>query len=227
MRLEEKHKEFAVKGFSQFMKLSEVVAAFMDEFHDEIMDICDIKLETEDEFIDRYINEHKYFYATDIEWELEPEFAEADAPGAYIETVQKMEKKARKHLAARLRRFNINHQQFPNKYRDLFNKTRDEYIAKYKCNNLHHLDILSDELGALYGYAKTKAYQEGDVKYISLSHQILKTAVTAATLAAQNNTLQNADTEEMESIEDTSTKYNREYADLEDVDPRNVIVIPT
>ncbi|MCG9126244.1 hypothetical protein JT359_01465 [Candidatus Poribacteria bacterium] len=216
MRLEEKHKIFAVKGFAQFMKLSEIVASFMDKFDDEIMQICDINLETEEQFFERFVAEQSIVYYNDG-LDLGIQDAEDHAPSAYAETVRKMQKKASKHISARLRRFNINHRQFPNKYTDLFNKTRDLYIAKYKCNNLHQLDILSDELGTLYGLAKSRAFEEGDAKYIALTHQILKTAATSSALAAQYNEQQDAAIQQMESIEDSQNHKDDSTEESEDI----------
>ena len=214
MRLEEKHKIFAVKGFAQFMKLSEIVASFMDKFDDEIMQICDINLETEEQFFERFVAEQSIKYYNEG-LDLGIQDAEDHAPSAYAETVRKMQKKASKHISARLRRFNINHRQFPNKYTDLFNKTRDLYIAKYKCNNLHQLDILSNELGTLYGLAKSRAFEEGDAKYIALTHQILKTAATSSALAAQYNEQQDAAIQQMESIEDSQNHEDDSTEDSE------------
>ena len=55
MRLQEKHKEFVVQGYASFMPRTEIVDAFMEEFNDEIYQLCtDDTPSTVDEHLKKY-----------------------------------------------------------------------------------------------------------------------------------------------------------------------------
>ena len=87
----------------------------------------------------------------------------------------------KRDISNQLRRFNIIHPRFPNKYRDLFNQTREQHFNKYRGENLGTSDNIRKELETLHGYVKQAIFQEQDpkeaMKHINLAHQILKTLV--------------------------------------------------
>ena len=99
----------------------------------------------------------------------------------YQEALRYHHEKVKTELSNQLRRLNITHRQFPKKYRDLFNQTREQYFNDYRCENLGTDDNVLKELETLHGYVKQLLFQETQpkeaLKYVNLSHHILKTIV--------------------------------------------------
>ena len=97
------------------------------------------------------------------------------------------------NLSDRLRRLNITHRQFPEKYRDLFNQTRKEYFLSYRAENLQNSDNVILELETLYGYVKQRIFEEVNskeaMKHVNLAHNILKTIATCNTSNAKQEVL--------------------------------------
>ena len=87
----------------------------------------------------------------------------------------------KQEVSNQLRRLNITHPRFPNKYRDLFNQSREHYFNEYRGESLGIADNVLRELEILLGYAKQCIFQEKKqtdaMKFITLAHQILKTTV--------------------------------------------------
>ncbi len=86
---------------------------------------------------------------------------------------------------------NITHPRFPNKYRDLFNQTREQHFNKYRGENLGTSENIRKELETLHGYVKQAIFQEQDpkeaMKHINLAHQILKTLVACNAINADQD----------------------------------------
>ncbi len=212
MKLKEKHKQFVVKSFACFMKLTDIVDAFTEEFEDELptpqipeminideflsQPLDDEWLHTRAQFIARYIKEHaKAFeaeYGKDTDKKLNESALAAFNEGIKSEYMANHrrqlnkaradhEKQLRQNLFNQFRRLDINHRQFPEKYRDLFNQTRDEFCANYRTLKLTTSASIAQELETLYGYQKQRIFQAEDseeaTKHVALAHQILKTLV--------------------------------------------------
>ena len=212
MKLKEKHKQFVVKSFACFMKLTDIVDAFIEEFEDELPPLGisetpnideimaeplnDSELHSRSEFIAAYLKKHlKAFdekYGKDADDKLnESALAAFDVyrEGRYIRNYKLYytreradhERQLRQELFNQFRRLNINHRQFPEKYRDLFNQTREEFCANYRNLNLTTSANIAQELETLYGYQKQCIFQAEDTdeatKHVTLAHQILKTLV--------------------------------------------------
>ena len=222
MKLKEKHKQFVVKSFASFMKLTDIVDAFIEEFEDELppLGIPDIpsidqimaeplddsELRSRSEFIAMYVKKNlKAFdekYGKDTDEKLNASalaaFNERRAD-RYIKNYQiyfnqeraAYEKQLRQDLFNQFRRLDINHRQFPEKYRDLFNQTREQYCASYRVPDLTNPESLARELETLYGYQKQRLFQgesQGEItKHIALAHQILKTLVACNALNAEQD----------------------------------------
>ena len=96
------------------------------------------------------------------------------------------EEELRKSLFNRFRRFDIDHRQFPDKYRALFNETRDEFCANYRIPDLNVPENVVRELETLYGYQKQVIFQQKNstevMNHVNLAHQILKTIITCNAL---------------------------------------------
>ena len=212
MRLKEKHKQFVVKSFACFMKLTDIVDAFIEEFEDELPllgipempnideimaePLDDSELHSRSEFITMYVRKNlkafdeKYGKETDEKLNASALAAfNARRQDKYIKNYQTYfnqeravhQKQIRQDLFNQFRRLDITHRQFPEKYRDLFNQTRDEFCANYRVPDLTSPESLARELETLYGYQKQRIFQvdsQGEItKHIALAHQILKTLV--------------------------------------------------
>ena len=222
MRLKEKHKQFVVKSFACFTKLTDIVDTFIEEFEDELptpktpemanvdeflsQPLSDEWLHTRAQFIDRYIRKHaKTFdaeYGKDADEKLNEsahaafkEQLKSECIASYREQLNEArvdhEKQLRQDLFNQFRRLDITHRQFPEKYRDLFNQTRDQYCANYRTSNLTIPANIARELEILYGYQKQCLFQaeypEEATKHVTLAHQILKTLVACNALNAEQD----------------------------------------
>lgn len=191
MKLQEKHKEFAVKCFARFMTRSEVVDAFIEEFSDDLpqpptLTECTVEYKWDIYFdslspeeLDKIAdNEGPDDEMPDIELSVEQK---KEVYGEYQEARNYHNEKVKTEISNQLRRLNITHRQFPKKYRDLFNQTREQYFNDYQCENPGTDDNILKELETLHGYVKQLLFQETHpkeaLKYVNLSHQILKTIV--------------------------------------------------
>ena len=87
----------------------------------------------------------------------------------------------RENLCNRFRRLNIDHRQFPDKYKGLFHKTRDEFCANYRVPDLNVPENVAQELETLYRFQKQCIFQHRNSKdvmqHVTLAHQILKTII--------------------------------------------------
>ena len=222
MKLEEKHKEFVIKHFARFMKLTDIVDAFMEEFEEdlpqiELEEIPDLDeliaepleaefLQEKYDFIEAFIEEHKEeyqeIYGDEAKQELDAEALTAFEQKHRLNCIEVVKffsdaaesdliahkKEIRENLFNRFRRLNINHSQFPKKYRTLFQKTRNEYCENYRIQSLNNPQNLATELETLYGYQKQLIFQGGSpkevTKYLNAAHQILKTVLAHNALNA-------------------------------------------
>ena len=221
MQLQEKHKEFAVISFAQFMTRKEVTIAFIEEFVDDLPKpptfpetTSGLKQNTniEDEIdrdryikrkIDHYLMNYRHTYGDNATMKFEedkPKIIEqikkqyaqeienqhnAELNKLLEEHSVKVElyyKDIKAKLSDQLKRYNITHREFPQKYRELFNKTRNEYLINYRNQAQQNDNNVVHELETLYGFVKEHVFQSRDPKYatanIRLAHTILKTIAT-------------------------------------------------
>ncbi len=89
-----------------------------------------------------------------------------------------------KELSNQLRRLNITHTQFPEKYRKLFNESRDAFLKGKRDNNMTDAGLAQDdniqqELETIYGHVKNLVFSEKEpkevLKHVNTAHGILKT----------------------------------------------------
>ena len=222
MKLKEKHKQFVVISFARFMKLTDIIDAFIEEFEDELPPLGipetlnvdaimaeplnDSELRSRSEFIAAYLKKNlkafdeKYGKETDKKLN-ESALAAFDVYRKdryiknyrlhYIQERATHERELRQELFNQFRRLDINHRQFPEKYRDLFNQTRDEFCANYRTLNLTTSANIAQELETLYGHQKQCLFQAEDseeaTKHVTLAHQILKTLVTCNAINAEQD----------------------------------------
>ena len=222
MQLKEKHKQFVVKSFACFMKLTDIVDAFIEEFEDELPipkipeipsidqimaePLDDSELRSRSEFIAMYVRQNlkafdeKYGKETDEKLNASAlaAFNERRAD-KYIKNYQiyfnqeraAHEKQLRQDLFNQFRRLDITHRQFPEKYRDLFNQTREQYCANYRTLKLTTSANIAQELETLYGFQKQRIFEAEDpeeaTKHVALAHQILKTLVACNAINAEQD----------------------------------------
>ncbi len=222
MKLEEKHKVFVVEHFARFMKLTDIVEAFMEEFEEDLppfkgAEICSVQelfeglLEIDEdgekqEFIEKFIEAHteefQEAYGDEADQKLNARALEeyeddrqAEARNYHNQLQREAEEGRQRHLKDlqqnlfnRFRRLDIDHPQFPKKYRALFQKTRKEYCENYRIQALSNPQNLATELETLYGYQKQLIFQGGSpkevTKHLNSAHQILKTVLAHNALNA-------------------------------------------
>ncbi|RKU15131.1 hypothetical protein C6500_20775 [Candidatus Poribacteria bacterium] len=160
----------------------------------------EIKLEFIDDFIEehREIFEEKYGDKAD---EMLKEQALEDYDFEYLQDYTNARDKLRnqiltthkellrENLFNRFRRLDINHGQFPDKYKALFKDTRDEFGKNYRIPDLSVMENVVRELEILYGYEKQHILQQSNskdvTKHMNLAHQILKTIIACNAIDAK------------------------------------------
>lgn len=98
-------------------------------------------------------------------------------PDEYHHQVELHWQKVRENLRNQLRRYDINHQEFPQKYRELFNQKRKEYILNYIVEDMQASDSIVQELEALYGYVRQSIFgmtpSDKTIKNVQLAQKLL------------------------------------------------------
>ncbi|MDE0316934.1 MAG: hypothetical protein OXM61_18800 [Candidatus Poribacteria bacterium] len=251
MKFEEKHKQFAVKCFAQFMTRKEVTDAFLTEFADDLpppppMQELPIlhgnqEQHDNDQSIEEQLDKDEYFavsfdelkekydylYGNESDNKFNQDFPKLQEQ-IEIEYAQLIEQKRNKlhtqhlteyqnqvdehqrnikiEISSQIRRLNITHSKFPQKYRELFNQTRNEYLGRYRNEDLKNDDNVTIELETLYGYIKQQIFQVSDKKdattNVRLAHNILKTIVTH-NLITQNEPIEDTKPHDTKALTDT------------------------
>lgn len=206
MRLQEKHKEFVVRGYACFMARTEIVDAFMEEFNDEIYQLCTDDTPSEGKY-DTTVDEHlkKYGIPATAAEMTERELVHANESFnsfGFKQELRAARNNAKEKLSARFRRLNITHPQFPEKYRALFHQTREEYLANYRTAPLSIPENVILELEILYKLTKELAFEKRDLKSITQAAQILKTIAACNALNEQPN-IQDVTPQDIKALQDT------------------------
>lgn len=170
IRLKEEHKVFVVKGFAKFMSLNEITHEFIIEFDTECYELCGKEFITLEEYSKLFAEE--YSREKQI---MDDDRFEKLVKTQYVKRIQEDSLHLSDFLAVKFRRLNITHPQFPKKYRELFNNTREEYLINYRTDNLPTKANILAQLDVLFGYTKNLAFEENNVRQLALAHQILKT----------------------------------------------------
>ena len=116
-------------------------------------------------------------------------------------------KKVKSDLSDQLRRYNITHPKFPKKYRNQFNKLRQEYYHNYYHNQSNQThDTVNKELKTLYGLAKERAFQKQEpehaIKHLDIAHNLLKTIVAYNAINPNNQEAIQTETEPTKQLTD-------------------------
>ena len=123
------------------------------------------------------------------DWYEIPELTEDDVEEAreryddfYKQQAEEHHQQTKRNISRQLRRLNIVHRQFPEKYRALFNQAREQYFDDYRGDTLAISENVLKELEILIGYVKQCIFEEENqtdaMKFMTLAHQIMKTVIT-------------------------------------------------
>ncbi len=223
MKLQEHHKEFAVKCFAKYMQRSDVADAFMLEFEHDLPkpppppeppnpeeEIAGAEYEfSKNEYVKnktgqicwRYLitygidadihyqkNEayyiEKFKLEFDKEWQKEREKMYQEQLSEYQLILDNHYMQIHKELSNQLRRLNITHTQFPEKYRQLFNESREAFLKGKRDDNMTDVGLTNDEniqqeLEIIFGHVKNLMFLEKEpkevLKHVDMAHGILKT----------------------------------------------------
>ncbi len=153
MKLQDKHREFAVKCYAKFMNTNATIDAFKEEFKDDIPKPAPLQQQQD-------INQ-------------------------YHQEVKQHQRDIKNQLYYQLRRYDITHNEFPKKYRELFHQIRKEYLTCYLLEQLQDEDTITNELETIYGFIKQRLFQninsERTTENVKLAHSLLKTIATIKT----------------------------------------------
>ena len=233
MKLDEKHKQFAVRCFARFMTRTEVVEAFLEEFADDLPPPPELEQVTQEEFqevyegetirnirkreeeiaeiLEEYKEEYREIYGDEASTKFEEDrdtlqeksrqewykrdwlhFCREERLDHQVEVEEHFEE-TKQAISNQLRRLNITHPRFPNKYRDLFNQAREHYFNEYRGESLGISENVLKELEILLGYAKQCIFQEENqtdaMKFMILAHQIMKTVVAHNAISGKQDVL--------------------------------------
>ncbi len=223
MKLQDHHREFAVKCFAEYMQRSDVAHAFMQEFEHDLpkpppppeLPNCEEEIagveyqfsknefvknkmdEIKSRYFDMYgIDSHikrekdeayyieKFKLEFDKEWKKEREKMHEEQLSEYQLILENHYMQIHKELSNQLRRLNIMHKQFPEKYRKLFNESRDAFLKSKRDNNITDVGLTQDdniqqELETIFGHVKYLMFSEKEpkeiLKHVDRAHAILKT----------------------------------------------------
>ena len=210
MKLQEEHKEFVVKGYACFMKPSEILNNFMIAFASHIAEafLEGRAGELEKEAVEEILRKKDHFTEVHYLKDHEPNIYQFDLYKTIttkkgiqqrrqvfvnwkmiIAQINRYNKILRGKCENNFRRLNITHPQFPQKYRTLFNETREQYLASYRTASLSLPENLILELEFLYGLTKELVIEKRDLKYITQASQILKTIAACNAVNQQEQPL--------------------------------------
>ena len=231
MKLQENHKEFAVRCYAKYMKTIDIVDAFMEKFQHDLpqpppepeppnyeQEVTGIDYQfNRDEFIAKNMEnvEKRYIktygdqagkkleedseklieeFGNDFEkdWEKVRQRKRNEQMDKYETEVNNYNRSLKNNLSNQLRRLNITHTQFPEKYRQLFNQTRSEFFQSHINEDLLNNKNIRHELEIIYGYVKNLIFQEKTpqevLRHVDRAHNILKTIAAYNANNQQQNT---------------------------------------
>ena len=145
MKLQDRHKEYAVKCYASFMQTSNVLDGFILKFWDDLSIHHEVQVDQNPDEYHHQMNKHLQDF--------------------------------REKLRHQLRRYDISHQEFPNKYRKLFDETRQKYVQSYVMESMQNSDSIVNELTALYGYVRQCIFgmtpSEKTIKNVQIAQKLL------------------------------------------------------
>ena len=149
----QKHENEKQQYIDHFMQ------TYWNEYQDKYGENAEKQFQNDRQLIKRILNEeYEKAFPQDVQHERKEQLDK------HQEDVEAHHKKIKKEISNQLRRLNITHKLFPEKYRELFNQERIEFFQKHQIRNLQDNNIVLTELETMYGYAKQQTFQQKDPK---------------------------------------------------------------
>ena len=200
MRLEAHHKEFVVECYAKFMTRADIVETFVEMFPDYIEELCVQRYRTRDDYIQSTLeSNHKSRFSKEERIEIFNE--------EYDSHIEPIIVHLKRKLSTQIRRFHIDHPQFPKKYIDLFNNARQEHLNKNTGIGLHDMHSSLSELEDLYNNVKRMIYVENQISILPLAHNILRTII-ACQLTDEPQDILDITPKQSKMIENNSNNSN-------------------
>ncbi len=198
MIFQEHHKTYVVTCFAKFMTRNEVVIAFMNEFPDDLPKSPSENNENltvdEQAKIDKHINaeldQYKALYF-EMDHNLGIQKFKKDLPELTEQIVKKYQeprnkeideqhkRNVKREISNQIRRYNIDHSDFPKKYKELFDQTRKEYVTHLLNIGKEKGDFFKQELQKMMVITEKRLCAEKDpnriIAIIKLKLQLLNT----------------------------------------------------
>ncbi len=133
----------------------------------------------------------------DKEWQQERKKMYEEQLSEYQLILDNHYMQIRKELSNQLRRFNITHTRFSEKYRNLFNESRDAFLKGKRDDNMTDVSLTQDdniqqELEIIFGHVKNLMFLEKEpkevLKHVDRAHEILKTISSYNKLERKDST---------------------------------------
>lgn len=200
MRLKQHHKKFVVECNAKFMKRADIVETFVDTFPDHIEELCSEHHRTRDEHVQQMLESNlESRHSNEKRIELFNE--------EYDSYIGPIIAHFKRKLSTQIRRFHIDHPQFPKQYIDLFQKTRQEHLNKDTEINLHDMHSSLSELDDLYNNVKRMIYVENQISLLPLAHNILRTII-ACQLTDERQNVVDITPKDTKKVENNSINDN-------------------
>ena len=200
MRLKAHHKEFVVECYAKFMKRADIVETFVEMFPDYIEELCSEHFRTRDEHIQKMLESNEQKHHTK---QKRIELFHEEYDGYIGPIIVHLKRK----LSTQIRRFHIDHPQFPKQYIDLFHNARQEHLNKNTEISLHDMQSSLSELEDLYNNVKRMIYVENQISILPLAHNILRTII-ACQLTDETQNILDITPKDIKKVEDNSVNAN-------------------
>ena len=175
--------EEEMAGVEYQFSRNEYVNEKMDEMRIRYYKLYDLDAHVKRKKDEAYYIE-KFGMDFDKEWKKEREKMHEEQLSEYQLTLDNHYMHIRKELSNQLRRFNITHTRFSEKYRQLFNESRDAFLKGKIDDNMTDVGLTQDEniqqeLEIIFGHVKNLMFLEREpkevLKHVDRAHEILKT----------------------------------------------------
>ena len=175
--------EEEMAGVEYQFSRNEYVNEKMDEMRIRYYKLYDLDAHVKRKKDEAYYIE-KFGMDFDKEWKKEREKVHEEQLSEYQLTLDNHYIHIRKELSNQLRRFNITHTRFSEKYRQLFNESRDAFLKGRIDDNITDVGLTQDEniqqeLEIIFGHVKNLMFLEKEpkevLKHVDRAHEILKT----------------------------------------------------
>ena len=210
--------EEEVSGVEFQLSREEYIKTKMEEIKHRYYEIYDLDATKEIRRVEKnYIETFKKEF--DKVWQMERKQLHQEQLSEYQLILDNHYNPIRKKLSDQLRRLNITHTRFPEKYRKLFNESRIAFFKNKRDENFIETGLTNDdnirqELELIFGHVKNILFLETDtkevIKHVDAAHCILKT------LSTDNKLVQKDPNTESQNIGETIPNNSQQFKDTPD-----------